>query len=194
MSAFAEDMKRWRDRSVRPVGATRSRIHLHAVDAIMLLWRHQALWAVGVYRLASWCHNHRIRLLPGLLERFNRVCFGTEISPAIPIGPGLYIPHPSGTVIMADRIGANATFIHAVTVGMRTEWVFPTLGDGVFIGAGARILGGIRLGDDCTIGANAVVIDDVPAGATAVGVPARVIDRVQPAVAVNGAGSRRSPR
>jgi serine O-acetyltransferase len=61
-----------------------------------------------------------------------------------------------------------------VTVGMRNEWEFPVIGDGVLVGAGARVLGGISLGDGCSIGANAVVIRDVPAGATAVGVPAVV--------------------
>lgn len=93
----------------------------------------------------------------------------------MPIGPGLYIAHPFGSVIIAQRIGANATLTHAVTVGMRSTWEFPLIGDGVFIGAGARVLGGICLGNDCTIGANAVVIDDVPDGATAAGVPAHVI-------------------
>lgn len=170
---FAEDMRRWRDRSIRPLGASRSRLPLRARDVITLLWRHPALWAQGIYRLARWCHTRGIRGLPSILERVNLLVFKLEISPSIPIGPGLYIPHPSGTVIMAERIGANASFIHAVTVGMRTGWRFPVLGDGVFVGAGARVLGGIHLGDDCTIGANAVVIDDIPAGATAVGAPAR---------------------
>jgi serine O-acetyltransferase len=76
---------------------------------------------------------------------------------------------------MAARVGANASFISAVTLGMRDTHDFPVLGDGVMVGSGARILGGITLGDGCTIGANAVVIDDVPAGATAVGIPAKVL-------------------
>ena len=78
---------------------------------------------------------------------------------------------------MARRIGANASFISAVTLGMRETHDFPVLGDGVVVGAGARILGGIKLGDGCTVGANAVVIHDVPAGATVVGIPARVVER-----------------
>ncbi|TMC54455.1 MAG: hypothetical protein E6J20_04450 [Chloroflexi bacterium] len=100
--------------------------------------------------------------------------FGLEIGPAVPIGPGLYIPHPYGSVVIAEAVGANATFIHAVTIGMRNEWEFPLIGDGVFVGAGARVLGAVRLGNGCSVGANAVVIHDVPAGATAVGVPATV--------------------
>ncbi|MBO0684145.1 MAG: serine acetyltransferase [Candidatus Dormibacteraeota bacterium] len=101
------------------------------------------------------------------------LCFGFEISSAMPVGPGLYIPHPGGMVVMARRIGANCSLIHACTLGMRETYEFPVLGDGVLVGAGARVLGGIRLGDGCSVGANAVVIEDVPAGATAVGVPAR---------------------
>lgn len=172
--AFSEDMKRWLDRSIRPVDATPSRLRMGRRDVVRLLWRHPALWATAVYRASHWCHVHRLRGLPTILERLNMLLFGIEIGSGIEIGPGLYVPHPHGTVLMPAVIGANATFIHAVTVGMRNEWEFPTIGDGVFVGAGARILGGVALGDGCTVGANAVVIHDVPAGATAVGVPATV--------------------
>jgi len=174
MSAFSEDVKRWKDRSARPRDAAPSDLRLGAFDVIRLLWRHPQLWANAIYRASRWCHVRNIRLFPALLERLNMVLFGLEIGPAIDIGPGLYIAHTYGTVLIAERIGANATFIHAVTVGMRNEWEFPVIGDGVYVGAGARVLGAVRLGDGCTIGANAVVIHDVPAGATAVGVPAVV--------------------
>lgn len=176
-SPFIADMKRWRVREVRPVGSAELGIELGVRAVISLLWSHPQLWATGIYRLAHWFHVHRVRLFPTLLERVNMVLFGLELGPSIPIGPGLYIPHPWGTTVMARRIGANATFIHAITIGMRQEEEFPVLGDGVFIGAGARVLGGIRLGDDCTVGANAVVIADVPVGATMVGVPARQVGK-----------------
>lgn len=176
---FIADMKRWRVREIRPAGSSELSIQLGAGDILRLLWSHPQLWATGIYRLARWSHVHRVRLLPTLLERLNMVLFGLELGPSIPIGPGLYIPHPWGTTVMARRIGANATFIHAITIGMRQEEEFPVLGDGVFIGAGARILGGIKLGDDCSIGANAVVIADVPVGATAVGVPARLVGKAR---------------
>jgi serine O-acetyltransferase len=174
VSDFSEDMKRWFDRSIRPRDGVPSRLRLRRRDAVKLLWRNPALWATAIYRASRWCHVHRLRGIPTMLMRLNMLLFGIEIGPGISIGPGLYIPHPYGMVLMADRIGSNATFIHAITVGMRTEWEFPTILDGVFIGAGARILGGITLGTGCTIGANAVVVHDVPAGATAVGVPAVV--------------------
>ena len=174
MSAFSEDMKRWKDRGIRPRDGAPSQLHLGVRDVIRLLWRHPQLWANAIYRASCWCHRRRIRGVTTLLERLNMVLFGLEIGPSVEIGPGLYVAHTYGTVLIAERIGANATFIHAVTVGMRNEWEFPVIGDGVFVGAGARILGAVRLGDGCTVGANAVVIHDVPAGATAVGVPAVV--------------------
>jgi serine O-acetyltransferase len=174
VSAFSEDMKRWLDRSIRPRDDSPSTLRLRTWDVIRLLWRHPALWAAAIYRASRWCNVHRVRGLPTLLERLNMLLFGLEISPAVDIGPGLYIPHPYGSVVIAERVGANATFIHLVTIGMRNEWEFPVIGNAVFVGAGARVLGAITLGDGCTIGANAVVIHDVPAGATAVGVPAVV--------------------
>jgi serine O-acetyltransferase len=102
------------------------------------------------------------------------ILFGVEITPAVPIGPGFYLPHPVGVVIIAKQIGANVTFIGSNTVGMRNEWEFPEIGDAVFVGVGARILGPVKVGDGSRIGANAVVVDDIPAGATAVGIPARI--------------------
>jgi serine O-acetyltransferase len=92
-----------------------------------------------------------------------------------PIGPGLFVSHGQGTILSAERIGANLWVHQGVTVGWdyRTERR-PIIGDDVFIGAGAKVLGAITVGDGAQIGANAVVVCDVPAGATAVGIPARI--------------------
>jgi serine O-acetyltransferase len=177
MTAFSEDLKRWMAREREPSDGTLSNIRLRPRDVIVLFWRFAPVSATFIYRISNACVRHHIRILPTILERLNLMVFGIEISSSIPIGPGLYIAHPVGTVIMAKRIGANASFIAAVTVGMRETHEFPVFGDGVKVGAGARILGGITLGDGCTIGANAVVIEDVPAGATAVGVPARILPK-----------------
>ena len=92
------------------------------------------------------------------------------------IGPGLFISHGQGTILSAERIGANLQVHQGVTVG----WDYrgdrrPIIGDDVFIGAGAKILGAVTIGDGARIGANAVVVCDVPPGATAVGVPARIV-------------------
>jgi serine O-acetyltransferase len=93
-------------------------------------------------------------------------------------GPGLFISHGQGTVLTAAAMGANCFVHQGVTVGWdyRSERL-PTIGDGVFIGAGAKILGAVTVGDCARVGANAVVTCDVPAGATAVGAPARVVQR-----------------
>lgn len=99
---------------------------------------------------------------------------GLDLS-GTPIGPGLFVSHGQGTILSAERIGANLQVHQGVTVG----WDYrgerrPIVGDDVFIGAGAKVLGAITVGDGARIGANAVVVCDVPAGATAVGIPARI--------------------
>ena len=173
--AFAQDLRRWRYRDMRPQDDRPLTMRLSAKEVFILLYRQPALWATGIYRMARWCHLHRIRVIPSLLTRLNLVLFGLEIPPSVPIGPGFFLAHPVGVVIMAKRVGANATFIGSSTVGMRNEWEFPEIGDGVLIGVGARVLGSIKVGDGAKIGANAVVVEDVPAGATAIGVPARIV-------------------
>lgn len=112
-----------------------------------------------------------------VLHRIWSAVSGAEIPLNATIGGGLLLPHPNGIVIHPDAvIGSNCLLMQQVTIGMggRRRGA-PVLGGHVDIGAGAKILGGVRLGDHCRIGANAVVLEDVPARATAVGVPARVI-------------------
>ena len=139
-----------------------------------LLFRYMPLRAMLLFRFGSWCKQRRIPFMPGFMQRQIYKRYGLEISPGAEIGGGLYIAHPIGTVISVQRMGSNCSLIAAITIGMRNEWRFPVIGDGVFIGAGARVLGDITLGAGCQIGANAVVIKDVPPGATAVGIPAKV--------------------
>ena len=92
------------------------------------------------------------------------------------IGPGLFVQHGFATIIVAESLGAGCWINQQVTVGFRdqSDLSAPRIGDRVHIGAGAKVLGGIVIGDDARIGANAVVLSDVPAGYTAVGVPARM--------------------
>jgi serine O-acetyltransferase len=167
---FRDDLLRW----VTP-GKAAEPAALTFGTALRLCWQYMPVRATALFRLASWFKKQHIPFFPGLLQRLNYVLFGLEIPSGADIGGGLYIAHPIGTVIMPRRIGRNCSIIAAVTIGMRSEWAFPDIGDNVFIGAGARVLGGIRVGNGAVVGANAVVIHDVPDGATVVGIPSRVI-------------------
>lgn len=132
-------------------------------------------------RIAYAFNSTHLSFVGRVVSLVNFVIFGIEIASGSRIAPGLVLPHTQGTVIGAFSIGANATIFHGVTLGAReldmafTEQARPAVGAGVVIGAGAKILGGVRLGDRCRVGANAVVLESIPDGAVAVGVPARVI-------------------
>lgn len=133
------------------------------------------------------CRTSRSAMLAGLsplahlLSYANQVLFGIEISPRCEIGPGIFFPHTSGTVIGASKIGKGATIFQGVTLGAREiDMAYdyslrPQLGDHVVIGAGAKVLGGITLGDNVKVGANAVLLRSIPANQTVAGIPAREI-------------------
>jgi serine O-acetyltransferase len=150
---------------------------LSTADILKLLYRYMSLRATAWFRFGGWCKQHRLPLLPGFVQRRILRVYGLEISPGMDVGGGLYIAHPVGTAIYARHIGRNCSIIATVTIGMRNKWEFPAIGDDVFIGAGARVLGGIEVGDGARIGANAVVIHDVPSYSTAVGIPAQVVNK-----------------
>jgi serine O-acetyltransferase len=133
------------------------------------------LRAMAWFRFASWLKRRGVPALPGVIQRHLLTTYGLELSPGADIGGGLYIAHPVGCVVQAERIGRNVTIIGPVTIGYRNTARWPRIGDDVYIGTGARVLGDIELGDGCRVGANAVVLHDVPAGATVVGIPARVV-------------------
>lgn len=123
----------------------------------------------------------RIPVLPQIFTYANLVLFGIEITPRCEIGPGLFFPHTSGTVVGAWKIGRNATIYQNVTLGSKSlDMVFnsdlrPELGDGVTLGAGSKVLGGIKIGDNATVGANSVVLQAVEADSIVVGIPARAV-------------------
>lgn len=109
-------------------------------------------------------------------HRFWSVVTGAEIALNGQIGGGLLLPHPNGIVIHPDAIiGPNCLIFQQVTIGTRGSSGVPVIGGHVDIGAGAKILGGVKIGNHAVIGANAVVLKDVPAGKTAVGIPAKII-------------------
>jgi serine O-acetyltransferase len=136
---------------------------------------------VLLYRVSYFFYCWNIKPIAKLFSVLNFFLFGIEISIRCHIGKGLFLPHTHGTVIGAWIIGENATIFQGVTIGAREldfdykEDNRPKIHDGVIIGAGAKVIGGITIGSNARIGANAVVIEDVPPSSLAVGVPARII-------------------
>lgn len=116
------------------------------------------------------------RRIAVLRHRFWSIVSGADIPLNCSLGGGLLMPHPNGVVIHPDAtIGVNCLIFQQVTIGAGGRRGLPRIGGHVDIGAGAKILGGVVVGDHARIGANSVVIDDIPAGATAVGIPARLV-------------------
>ncbi|MSQ71788.1 MAG: serine O-acetyltransferase [Betaproteobacteria bacterium] len=135
--------------------------------------------ALLLHRASHWLWEFRLRWLGRFLSHAGRFVTGIEIHPGATIGRRVFIDHGMGVVIgETAEVGDDCTLYHGVTLG-GTSWNkgkrHPTLGTGVVIGAGAKVLGPIRVGDGARIGSNAVVVKNVPAGATAVGIPARII-------------------
>lgn len=145
---------------------------------------YPGLHAIAAHRAAHALWRRGWRIGPRLISYLARMATGVDIHPGARIGPGFFIDHGAGVVIgETAEIGRDVTIYHGVTLG-GVSWSpgkrHPTLGDRVMIGAGAKILGPITLGDDARVGANSVVIEDAPAGATVVGAPARIVQRERP--------------
>jgi serine O-acetyltransferase len=137
------------------------------------------LHAIWVHRLTHWLWTKRGgRLLARLISQFARAITGVEIHPGAQIGRRFFIDHGMGVVIgETAEIGDDVLIYHGVTLGGRSmERIkrHPTIGNNVTIGAGARVLGPVYIGDRVQIGANSVVVKDIPAGAVATGVPAKI--------------------
>jgi serine O-acetyltransferase len=135
--------------------------------------------ALLAHRVAHWLWQRRFRWLGRLVSHLTRWFTGIEIHPGAIIGRRVFIDHGMGVVIgETAEIGDDCTLYHGVTLG-GTSWNkgkrHPTLLSGVVVGAGAKVIGPITIGSGARIGSNAVVVKDVPPGATAVGIPARII-------------------
>ena len=136
--------------------------------------------AMILYRLMQWSRRRRLTPLEMIFNKMNAVFCNCIIGRGAEFGPGLVLIHATGVVINGRVRGGSGVHIeHQVTIGAERR-ESPVLGDGVFIGAGAKVLGAVTLGDGARIGANAVVLHDVPAHATAVGIPASVVRRRGP--------------
>lgn len=148
---------------------------------------YPGLHATWIHRLGHWLWCHRWFWLARMVSHWGRFLTGIEIHPGARIGRRFFIDHGMGVVIgETAEIGEDCTLYHAVTLG-GTSWEkgkrHPTLGQNVVVGAGAKVLGPITIGDNARIGSNAVVVKDIAAGSTVVGVPGRVTqprDRQQP--------------
>jgi len=137
------------------------------------------LHAILLHRITHWLWHRKFYLLARLGSHFGRFLTGVELHPGATIGRRFFIDHGMGIVIgETAEIGDDCSIYHGVTLG-GTTWNkgkrHPTLKNGVIIGAGAKVLGPITLGENSRVGSNAVVVKDVPAGATVVGVPGHVI-------------------
>ena len=157
-----------------------------ARSAFEIITTYPGFHALLIHRLAHRLWGWKLRWLARVISNISRLLTGIEIHPGAQIGRRFFIDHGMGVVIGETAIiGDDCTLYHGVTLG-GTSWQkgkrHPTLGDGVVVGAGAKVLGPIEIGDAARIGSNAVVVKSVPAGATAVGVPARLIQpkKLQP--------------
>ncbi|WP_163192040.1 serine O-acetyltransferase EpsC [Clostridium thermarum] len=150
-----------------------------ARSALEVLLLYPSIHVMIFYRIAHALYKRKLFFLGRLISQLARFLTGIEIHPGAKIGKGLFIDHGMGVVIgETTEIGDNVIIYHGVTLGGTGKDKgkrHPTVGDNVIIGAGAKILGPIKIGNSAKIGANTVVLTDVPANATAVGIPARIL-------------------
>src|SRR3954469_245422 len=142
---------------------------------------YPGLHAIYIHKLAHWFWRVRLRWLGPFTSQFGRWMTGIEIHPGAKIGCCVFIDHGMGVVIgETAEVGDGCTIYQGVTLGgtslYRGAKRHPTLGEGVVVGAGAKVLGGFTVGDGARIGSNAVVVKEVPAGATVVGIPGRIVE------------------
>ena len=144
---------------------------------------YPGLHAIWIHRIGHWYWTHGLLWLGRLTSHVGRWLTGIEIHPAVVVGRRVFIDHGMGVVIgETAEVGDDCTIYQGVTLGGTSLYRgikrHPTLGKSVVVGAGAKVLGGFTVGDGANIGSNAVVVKEVPAGATVVGVPGRIVDEV----------------
>lgn len=146
-----------------------------------IFFLYSGFHALIYYRIGNFFYRHKLFFIARLVSQTGRFFTGIEIHPGATIGRGLFIDHGSGVVIgETAEIGDECTLYQGVTLGgtgKDTGKRHPTLGDGVLVGAGAKVLGPFKVGDRAKIAAGSVVLTEIPADCTAVGSPARVVRR-----------------
>ena len=149
-----------------------------AKNSLEIILLYSGLHAIVMYRIAHKLWEWKLPFFPRAISQFAKFLTGIEIHPGATIGKGLFIDHGSGVVIgETSIIGNNVTLFQGMTLGgtgKETGKRHPTVGDSVVIGTGAKVLGNITIGNNAYIGANAVVIRNVPANSTVVGVPGHI--------------------
>jgi len=150
-----------------------------ARNGFEIFFLYSGLHAVIYHRIAKWFYRRKMLFFARLISQNAKFLTGIEIHPGAQIGKGLLIDHGMGVVIGETAVvGDNCTIYQGVTLGgtgKHTGKRHPTIGNNVMVGSGAKVLGPFKVGDNAKIAAGAVVLDEVPEGATAVGVPARII-------------------
>lgn len=171
-AAFRDDIRAAKERD--PASPSTLQV-IFAYPGVHAIWGHRVshlLWGRGA------------KVAARTIGEITRILTGVDIHPGAILGTGLFIDHATGVVIgETAEVGDDVTIYHGVTLGgsgKDTGKRHPTIGDRVTIGAGAKVLGAIKIGDDSRIGANAVVVKEVPSGAVVVGVPGQAISRAQP--------------
>jgi serine O-acetyltransferase len=151
---------------------------------LQVIFAYPGVHAIWGHRISHWLWNRGARVAARVFAELTRILTGVEIHPGAVLGAGLFIDHATGVVIgETAEVGDDVTIFHGVTLGgtgTDTGKRHPTIGDRVIVGAGAKILGPIKIGDDSRIGANAVVVKEVPSSSVVVGVPGQIISRARP--------------
>ena len=152
-----------------------------ARNAFEIILTYSGLHAVLAYRVSHWFYKHKLFTIARVISQTARFLTGIEIHPGAKIGKGFFIDHGMGVVIgETTEIGDNCLIYQGVTLGgtgKERGKRHPTLGNNVMVGAGARVLGPIRIGNNVKVAAGAVVLEPVPDNCTCVGVPARIVRR-----------------
>jgi serine O-acetyltransferase len=174
MNRFTEDLSRYLTRGYRGKD----------------LWLNPAVWAIASYRLSNWLYVDKpialiripLKLISFVVVKWCVVFMEMDLDPQATIGGGLYIGHIGGVHINPGAVlGRNCDVAHRVTIGasaMGRQGV-PVVGDNVYIGTGATLVGKIKIGNGAKIAANTLVMSNIPAGATVMGVPGRIVMRAQ---------------